>query len=136
MGNYAAVSDIQVFFQSDATWGITFDGTSIPTTTAVGDFIAQAEGRVDGALTSAGYGTIPATGSTDVAMLKSIVVPYVVAVTHIAAWGAGDLPAYVQKWLDDFDEQLDRLRKKELSLVDQSFSGGLKTMYSQVYSDD
>ncbi len=120
MGNYAAVSDIVSRLQA---WpGLaTFDGTTTPTDTEVGEFINQVEGEVDGVLSAEGYPTVPATAASDVNLLKRYVADEVAAMV----WGVkyqdaeASTPFAVKRWHEMYTAFLNRLRRGEQHLPSQ-----------------
>jgi hypothetical protein len=116
MGSYASVSDVQALITTDE---FTISVSSEPSTTKVDEFIAQAEGEVNGVLTAQGYSSVPAGGSNDVAMLKGYIAPKVAATVWLVAFLDDDPPYRVKEWLNAYREFLNRLRQGQQHLVDQ-----------------
>ncbi len=90
------------------------------TTTVVAGHIATFDAQVNGILTAQGYGTIPATGTNDVAMLQRLVAQRTAALLYMDKMNSGnEFPAIIKLWLQEWDDTLKRLKNGEQSLVDQ-----------------
>lgn len=132
---YAAVSDVQALLKAVSGAGITISGTSTPTTTEVEGFLDQIAAEVDGVLKGAGYGTVPASGTSDKLMIRRFVSTKAAAMTWFAGYGGfDDVPSRVQQWEKDYDSFLTRLMDKKMRLTDQSPSSKIAEIYVQRYT--
>jgi hypothetical protein len=116
---YAAVTDIEARLQN---WPAiaTLDGSSKPSATEVEAFILQISAEINGVLAAQGYETVPATGASDVELLKYYTATKVAALTWDVAYGYNEQPATVKQWHQDYRDFLARLRRGEQFLTDQA----------------
>jgi hypothetical protein len=95
--------------------GLTFSGTSRPTTTEVDEFVSDVAAELDGVLQAAGY-TLPITDSDALNLLGR----YNKFGSAVQAWHAGylsnDEPPRVAYWRTAYENFLNRLRKGEQEL--------------------
>jgi len=134
---YAAVSDVQALIKAASGAGITISGTSTPTTTEVEGFLDQVAAEVDGVLKAAGYGTVPASGTTDKLMIRRFVAMKAAALTWYAGYGGFDeVPSRVAQWEKDYEAFLMRLQKKTIRLSDQAPSSKIAEIYVQRYTGE
>lgn len=129
---YAAASDVQALIGALFTIG----STSTPTTTQVSGWIDQYSAEVDGVLSERGYGTIPATGTTDLLILKNVVAKRTAAETYFAAFGFDDSPANVEAWMADYNGFLAGLRNGDRKLVNQNERRRAGVVYLSRYIED
>ncbi len=134
---YCLVADVQALLPAKSGLGITISDTSTPTTAQVTSFIDQISADVDSVLKAAGYGTIPATGTNDLLLLKLHVSQKAAAETYFAGYGAfDDVPSRVQQWEKSYSDFLTRLQKKTLRLIDQSPASKIAEIYVQRYTGE
>ena len=117
MGNYADAADVA---EKLKLAGITIDDSSDPTDTEVEDYIASYEAEIDGVLRAQGYPTIPASGTKDVNMLKQKVAMKVAAVVWMEKNSRGELSDRIKRYLEDYGMFINRLRRGEQWLANQS----------------
>lgn len=116
MSNYATVSDIESRLN---TRGITFDGSTNPTSTEISDLIEQVESEINSVLIGQGYETVPVTGTRDIKMLRRYAADKVAAEAIKIIFSGSQLPDWVKSWLDDYAAFLNRLRQGQQRLLDQ-----------------
>lgn len=98
---------------------LTLSASTKPTTTEVSAFIDQTSATVDGALTGAGYTTVPATGANDLLMLLDKVANKVALQTLYVAFGADNVPETSIEILGGFRDWLKSIMNGDSQLVDQ-----------------
>lgn len=134
---YAAVSDVQALINALSGTGLTIGTTSVPTTAQVEGFLDQVAAEVDGMLRGAGYGTVPATGTSDVLMIRRHVAQKAAAMTYHAGFGGfGETPARVEQWEKEYADFLKRLGEKSIRLVDQAPARRAGVIYVGRYTGD
>lgn len=125
---YADVADVQALISTISNVGVTIDGASTPSETAVASWLDQVAAEINGVLAALGYTIIPATGVNDVLLLRRYNAEKVAAMTIHAAYGfPQEPPARVVRWEKDYADFLNRLRQGQQALVDQALTsaGGL-----------
>ncbi len=81
---YAVVTDVEARLPGRPT----FDGTSQPTVTAVGDWVDIAEGRIEAVLLAI-QATVPVTNARGILVMKDLALYYAVGLTEAALASAG-----------------------------------------------
>lgn len=120
MGNYAADhAAIEVLLKSRVGIPSAFSASTRPTDSDVDDMIEQIEGEINGVLSAQGYQTVPATGSSDIKLLKRYVVTKVGAMVWRVVFSEDDAPSHIKRWEEDYAEFLKRLRMGQQYLIDQ-----------------
>lgn len=122
MGSYADVADVEARLQGWLASSVPFTVSTEPTLAQVTDHVDEAEAEINGVLSAQGYTTIPATGANDVRLLRKHTAneaAYQVWVTAFSGMG-GDVPGSVKAWHDGFAALVNRLRKGEQDLIDQT----------------
>lgn len=102
-----------------------------PTTAQVDAWCNQLSAHADAILTRKGYGTVPATGSNDLLLLKGMVAQGVAALVGNAIYGTDD-PQTVA-WRETWEEFLMELKEGDVSLIDQSPVSTVRTSMPAVY---
>lgn len=103
--------------------GITITAMTDPTDTEVEGYITSYEAEINGILRAQGYETVPASGANDVELLKPKVAKKVAADVWMEKNGRSDLSERIKQYLEEWGTFLNRLRKGEQWLVDQSPEG-------------
>lgn len=124
---YATASNVQVIL---TTGRFTIGASSEPSTTTVGEWLDQLSAQVDAALKAAGYGTVPATGTTDLLLLKAKVAEACARLVVDTA-KTGDLRTISD--LEAFNAFLTQIVNWEWKLVDQSPSKPIGVMQAKIY---
>lgn len=133
---YADVAHVQAHLNSLGGPGITIGVASVPTTSQVEGFLDQVAAEVDGILAGQGYGTIPASGTNDVLMLRRYIAQKVAAMVWMAGFMSDDLPGKVQRWLDEYDAFIARMLDKTQRLIDQTPRGKMGVVLMSRYIED
>jgi hypothetical protein len=97
--------------------------SSTPSTAECEGFLDQTAADIDGILTDRGYPTVPATGATDVLMLRKYTTFGAAVMTYYAAFGHNDAPNNVLSWLAQFEQFMDDLASGKRRLINQSPRG-------------
>jgi hypothetical protein len=129
---YATTSDVQAFLDA---YPLTLGSATKPSTTTVSGWLDGVSARVDVVLARR-YDTIPATGTSDVALIKQYVAMRVAFDAYTVAFGADKIPDTVNAWRDDFAQFLKDLADKSISLVDQSPRVRMGTIKAMRYIED
>lgn len=130
---YATYNDVNALLPEKAQ----ITNTSTPTTTTVTAWIAQAEARLNGALSTAGF-SVPATGANDIVMLRGIVAEGVAC----KAWGVRfpvdetALPKQVEGYCETWKDALKSIKDGTFTLVDQSRRAKTGMIYLGTMQDD
>lgn len=114
----------------------TISANSTPTTTQVEGFLDQTAADIDGLLTDRGYGTVPATGTTDVLMLRKYTSMCAAVTTYYAAFGHDDAPANVQEWAAECRQFMTDLKEGKRRLVNQNPRARLGVVLTGRYIED
>jgi hypothetical protein len=122
---YADADDVQALLDSGSGTGLTLGTASVPTLAQAETWLDQVAAEVDGVLKGAGYGTVPATGTSDVLMIGRHVAQKAASIVYHAGWGGfGDEPKRVTHWEAEYEAFLEGLAGKgdgpPVRLVDQS----------------
>jgi hypothetical protein len=137
MGDYCEVADVQAQINTITNGGFTITTTSQPTIIRVDLWIDSFEARINAALAKCGY-AMPATGASDIAILRDIVAEYVVAKVWEVVFTDVEEPAKVARWRQQGLDALKEMKTCDFVLVDQTFvrSKGMRVFYSRVTTDD
>ena len=133
---YATAANVQAHINQLGGTTLTLGGATVPTSTDVGEWLDQLSAEIDGILTANGYGTVPATGTSDVNMLKRYVAQKAAAMVFHAGFMWDDTPDKIGQWEKEWDTLLERLIDRSMRLVDQSPRSGLRVIYAQHYWED
>lgn len=119
---YCTYSDVE------ETAGEEYTGSSQPSKARVVEVCIEVSLEIDAVLLAAGYTTVPATGTNDLALLKQ----YARFGSAAAAWHEGhvtdDEYPRVEFWEKSYRDFLPRLRRGEQGLIDQTIPSGLGSM--------
>lgn len=133
---YATVEDVQALLNALGGATLTIGVASVPTTVQVEGFLDQVSAEIDGILLGQGYGTVPASGTNDVLMIKRHVIQKSAAMVYHAGYHFDDTPEKVSQWEDEYQSFLDRLIDKKIRLVDQSPRGKVGVVGAVRYVED
>jgi hypothetical protein len=111
---YATYSNVQARFPY-----FTFGEATKPTSATVTEFIASAEGDINGALRALHYLSVPATDDSDVATLKDKVASYVAARCWFVAYKGTTPPSDVVQAMNDWRQFLADLKANNIVLNGQ-----------------
>jgi hypothetical protein len=118
---YAAVADVQAHLGNlGVPGGFTIGSGTTPTTTTVEGWLDSIAGEIDAILTARGYGTVPATGTSDKAMIKRYLAQKVAAMVYHAQAVFDVTPEMIKTWEEEYKGFLERLTEKKQGLIDQS----------------
>jgi len=130
MGSYAVTADIELLLHGFPGFTLPLGTGTTPTIDQVNGLIDQLEAEINGLLTINGYDTVPATGASDINMLKRPVAEKVAAtIWHTAYLTRSDdesTPAHVTWWERNWGSFIKRLRAGDARLIDQTPSGGIE----------
>ena len=115
---YADVEHVQPYV---TPYGLTIGSTSKPTTTQVEGFLDQTAAEVDAVLSARGYGTVPATDTTDILFLRLHVSMYAAVLTYAAGFGSDNMPDGIMEMKEHYNSFLQRLIDGDLTLPGQSY---------------
>ena len=133
---YATGADVQAHLNALGGPGITLGAASVPTLTQAEKWLDQVAAEVDGILRANGYGTVPATGTSDVLMIGRYVAEKVACMVWQAGFMSDELPAKVKNWCEDYTTFIERLIAKSMRLVDQAPRGRVGVVYAHRYIED
>jgi ABC-type transport system substrate-binding protein len=134
---YAAVADVQATLGNiGAPGGFTIGSGTTPNTTTVEGWLDQVAGEIDAILTARGYGTVPATGTSDMAMIKRYLAQKVAAMVYHSHAVFDVTPEMVKTWETEYSQFCDRLISKAMSLVDQNPRSRVGTLMAQRYTTE
>lgn len=119
--SYADVTHVQAHLNALGTiaGGLTIGAASVPTTTQVEGFLDQVAAEIDGLLAGQGY-TTPATGTTDILLIRRYLSVKVAAMTFSAGFMSDNEPTKVKEWRTEYKLFITRIINKQMRLVDQS----------------
>lgn len=121
MGSYADAGDVEARLQGWLASSVPFTISTEPTLAQVDDHIDEAEAELNGVLAAQGYTSIPATGANDVKLLRKHTANEAAYQVWVTAFGGqGDVPDTVKSWHAGFAALVNRLRKGEQDLIDQT----------------
>lgn len=130
---YCLVTDVQLWL---GHW-FTLDGDSTLNSAQVSSLIDQYSAHIDAALKRAGYGTVPATGTTDLLLLKNVVSKQVALRCFEIHFGHDNLPQGVREGLAGWDDFLSGLAAGDVWLVDDAPTRRqIYTVQAKVYGAD
>jgi hypothetical protein len=118
---YATVANVQAHLGNlGVPGGFSIGAGSTPTTTTVEGWLDAIAGELDGLLTARGYGTVPVTGTSDLAMLNRYVAQKVAAMVYHAQAVFDVTPEMVKTWEEEYKDFLKRLTDQTQGLIDQA----------------
>lgn len=113
---YCLTADVQMWIGS---W-FTLEATSTPTRAQASSLVDMYSAHLDAALTRAGYGTVPATGTTDLLILKEVVSKQAALRCFEIHYGHDNLPQGVRDSLSGWDDFLSKLADGDIWLAGQA----------------
>lgn len=133
---YATGAATQAFLNQLGGVTLTLGVASTPTLAQVETWLDQLAAEVDSILTGLGYGTVPASGTTDKLLIGRFVAQKAAAMSYRGGFQFDDIPDKVKQWDDEWDQFLTRLIDKKLGLTDQSTTTRVGVIQAQRYIED
>jgi hypothetical protein len=132
---YAAYTDVELLISE--LLNLTLSEATVPTTTTVDTWCDQLSAVVNSALTRAGYGTIPASGTNDLALLKFWVAGRAAGIIWEQKFGGSSetMPESIRKQWEGFDGFVEGLANASVWLVDQKPTRGSTKVTAAVRAD-
>lgn len=133
---YATVAHVQAHLNSLGGPGITIGAATKPNTGEVEGFLDQVAAEIDSVLKGRNYGTVPATGTNDVLLIRRYLSIKVASMVWYAGFMADEPPAKVRSWDKEYEAFIARLISGAQRLVDQSQESRRGVMYMSRYVED
>ena len=133
---YATGAQAQALMNQLGGATLTLGAASSPTLLQVEGWLDQLAAEVDGILKANGYGTIPATGTSDILMIGRYVAQKGAAMAYGAGFMFDTTPDKIKQWETEWDTFLTRLIEKSIRLVDQSPRSKMGSVKPMRYIED